>query len=91
MARKKNRRVRSFSEISTYRELREVRTRLDMKLWYAEQRLSDRLVRAFSAENLLSLIAPPGSLIDNIIVGIGKGMATVRGVLNAIDYFRGRH
>ena len=87
---RRNRKIRHISDISTHRQLCEARESLDRKLWYVEQRLADDLADTFSPESLLELIAPPGSAADRFIGNIRMGMATLRGVVNAVEYFSSR-
>lgn len=72
------------------RELREARRIVDLKLWYAEQKLADDISGTFSIDNFLSIIAPPGSLTDRVISGISTGLATIRGIINGIRCIRHR-
>lgn len=87
---RRNRKVRYLDEISSFKELREARREIDRRLRYAEEKLADDVVETFSVENLLSIIAPPGSAADRLVGSIGTGLATVRGVINAIQMFRSR-
>lgn len=87
---RRNRRARYLSEISSLNELREARREVGIKLWYAEEKLAGDAAETFSVDNLMSIIAPPGSVTDRIFGGMTTGIATVRGILNAIQMFRGR-
>lgn len=73
------------------RELREARRVVDLKIWYTEQRLADNVGSLFSVDNLVSAIAPPGSVADGIIGGMGMLAATFRGIVKGIRMFRSRH
>lgn len=90
MARRNRRRVRYLSDISSLSELRQARREVDLKLWYAGEKLTDDLSDTFSVDNLMSIIAPPGSLTEKIIDGFSMGLTTLRGIINAIGLFRGR-
>jgi hypothetical protein len=85
---RRSRKVRHIGDISTHRELTEMRERLTAKIRTAERRLAYDIEDTFSVDNLLELVAPPGSFVWRIVDGIRMGLATVRGVVNAIDYFR---
>ena len=85
-----NRKTRYLSEISSLKELREARREIDMKLWYTGEKLADDVAETFSVDNLLSIIAPPGSVADRIVGGMSTGLATVRGIINAVQMFRSR-
>lgn len=89
MARRFNR-VRRIGDIASHRELREVQDRLRARIWYAEQRLVDDFEATFSAENLLDMIAPPGSVLDRIVGWAETGFATARGIFGAVESFRKR-
>jgi hypothetical protein len=87
---RKNRRVRYLDEISSYDELSKARREVRAKVWRAEERLADSAAGAFSFDNLISIIAPSGSLIDRLIGSFETGLATVRGIINGITVFRNR-
>jgi hypothetical protein len=70
--------------------LREVREALQGRILYAEQRLADDFEETFSLENLIDLVAPPGSFLDRAIGWFEDAFAAVRGVMGAFDYFRRR-
>lgn len=80
-----------YTNIGSLRELQDVRRRVDMKLWYVEEKIADDAREAFSAENLMYIVAPPGSATERIIDGVTNGIATVRGVISAIGMIRERH
>jgi hypothetical protein len=82
--------LRYFSDIKTQKELREVRRELELREWYAGEKFIDNASDTFSMDNLLSIVAPPGSAADRVVGGIGTGIATVRGIMNAVQMFRGR-
>lgn len=86
-----SRKRRDYADISSMEELREVRRWVDMKLWYTEEKLSDDVREGLSADNLMYIIAPPGSAAERVIDGVTTGLATVRGVINAIGVIRERH
>jgi hypothetical protein len=82
--------IRYLSDISSVGELREARRELELRTWYAERKLEDDIEETFTLDNMLSIFAPPGSLPDRILCGIGTGVATIRGIGNAFRMFRGR-
>jgi hypothetical protein len=82
--------VRYLDEIRSYKELRQVRREMDMKVWTAEEELSESVVEAFSADNILSFIAPQGSVIDRLVGGFDTVLATVRGIIRGVELFRSR-
>ncbi len=63
------------------RRLREVRREFELREWLARERLLDDVADTFSFDNLLSLVAPPGSLLDRVIGGVGTGFSVVQSVL----------
>lgn len=78
------RKVRYLSEISSVRELRQARRELEIREWFARERLIEDTYATFSLENLLSIVAPPGSVIDRVIGGVGTGFSVVQAVIGAI-------
>jgi hypothetical protein len=86
--RNRNRRVRYLDEISSYAELTQARRDVQVKIRSAEQELAESAGEAFSLDNLLSIVAPPGSVLDSLIGSIDTGIATVRGIINGIALFR---
>jgi hypothetical protein len=72
--------ARYLSEISTAAQLREARRELEIREWFARDRLAGDLVDTFTVDNLLSIVAPPGSVVERIIGGVGTGIAAVRGI-----------
>ncbi len=82
--------VRGPRDIRRLAELRQMRREVDIELRYAGEKLADDVAGTFSVDNLLSIIAPPGSVADRIVGGLSTGLATVRGVMNAIQIFRNR-
>ncbi len=79
-----------MGDIASHRELREVQDRIRVRIWYAEQRFVEGVEETFSAENLLEMIAPPGSLLDRIVGWAETGFATARGIFSAVEHFRRR-
>ncbi len=86
----RDRTIRTPRDIRRLAELRQMRREVDIKLWYAGEKLAGDVAYTFSVDNLLSIIAPPGSVGDRIVGGFSTGLATVRGVMNAIQMFRSR-
>jgi hypothetical protein len=87
---RRSRKVRHIEDISTYKELTEVRAQIRGRMRYAERRLADDIEDTFSIDNLLGLVAPRGSFAWRIVEGIDMGLATIRGVVKAVEYFRER-
>ncbi len=87
---RRDRTVRNPRDIRNLGELRQMRREVEIKLWYAEERLADGIADTFSVDNLLSLFAPPGSVGDRIVGGFSTGLATIRGIINAIQMFQSR-
>jgi hypothetical protein len=88
--RNRNRRVRYLDEISSYDELIQARRDVQTQMWMAEEELAESAGEVFSVDNILSIIAPPGSMIDSLIGSFESGLATVRGIINGIALFRNR-
>jgi hypothetical protein len=85
------RKLHYLSEISTAAELRAARGELEVREWFASRRLVDDAIDTFTIENLISVVAPPGSLVDRVIGGIGTGIAAAQGILGfAGSLFGGR-
>lgn len=82
--------ARYLNDIGTARALREARRDIDTRLWYAEDRFVERTASTFSVDNLISLIAPPGSLTDRLVGGVSSGLATIRGIMSYIRYRNNR-
>jgi hypothetical protein len=76
------------SEIASYDELLQVRRSLKIAVRETKEDIADSADEFFSLDNLVSLIAPPGSTIDRLIGGVETGIATVRGIIRGIDLFR---
>jgi hypothetical protein len=87
---RRSRKVRYIGDIYTHRELREMRMRLDAKLWYVEQKLAGDVAYVFSFDNLVELIAPPGSMADRVVGFVRMALATLRGVAKGVEHYRGR-
>lgn len=83
------RRARYLSEISTVRELKEARRELEIREWFARERLIQDAYDTFTIDNLLSMVVPPGSLADRVIGGVGTGIAAVQGIAGAISSLLG--
>lgn len=82
--------TRYFSDIKTQKQLREARLELELRAWYAGEKIANDASDMFTVENLLSIIAPSGSVADRIVGGVGTGIATVKGLSNAIRMFRSK-
>ncbi len=78
------RRARYLSEISSVRELREARRELELREWFARERLEADIYETFTLDNLVAMVAPPGSILDRVIGGVGTGFAVVQGVLGTL-------
>jgi hypothetical protein len=78
-----------LSEISSVRELREARTELELREWFARERLASDVYDTLTWDNLLSMVAPPGSLFDRVIGGVGTGLAATQGILGLFGSFFG--
>ena len=84
------RKARYLSEIRTVGELREARRELEIREWFAKERLIEDTYNTFTLDNLLSIVAPPGSLVDRIIGGVGTGFTAIQGIMGVIGSFLGR-
>jgi hypothetical protein len=78
------RRARYLSEIGSMRELREARRELEIREFFARERLEMDVLEVLSPENLLAMVAPPGSVVRRVIGGVESGLATVQGVFGAL-------
>ncbi len=78
------RRARYLSEISSVRELREARRELELREWFARERLEADIYETFTLDNLVAMVAPPGSMLDRVIGGVGTGLAAAQGVFGVI-------
>ncbi len=78
------RKARYLSEISSVAELREARSELELREWFAKERLIDDVYHTFSFDNLLSMVAPPGSFLGRAVGGVGTGISVAQGVIGAI-------
>jgi hypothetical protein len=78
------RRARYLSEISSVRELQEARRELEIREFFARERLEMDVIDTFSPDNLLAMVAPPGSAIERIIGSVGNGIATVQGIMGVL-------
>lgn len=76
-------------KIGSYNELRMIRREIDMELWYIENKLADDVAEAFSFNNLVSLVAPRGSVVDRMASGVSSGLAVVRGFFKGLKAIRG--
>jgi hypothetical protein len=74
------RRAHYLSEIDTAAQLREARRELEIREWFARERLAEDAADTFTVDNLLSIVAPPGSLVDRVIGGVGTGIAAAQGL-----------
>jgi hypothetical protein len=86
----RRRRVRYLDEIGSYEELIRARHHVQAQVRMAEEDLADTAADAFSLDNLVSIIAPPGSMVDRLIGSFDTVLATVRGIINGIALFRSR-
>ncbi len=85
------RRARYLSEISSVRELKEARRELELREWFARERLEADIYDTFTLDNLVSMVAPPGSILDRVIGGVGTGFAAVQGIFGVLgSLFGGR-
>jgi hypothetical protein len=75
------RRAHYLSEINNAAELREARHEIEFREWFAARRLTEDAYDFFTLENLVSIVAPPGSFIGRMIDGVGTGIAAAQGVL----------
>ncbi len=71
-------------------QLREAQREIALRTEYAGERLSDDAAAVFSWDGLLSIVAPPGSLVDKIIGGVGTGIAAVQGISSVLGMWRER-
>lgn len=86
-----NRKVRYLSEIRTVAELREARRELEIREWFASERLGEDIRDTFSLNTLLSIVAPSGGMVDRMIGNVGTGFMATRGIVGAIgSLFGGR-
>jgi hypothetical protein len=83
------RRARYLSEIRSVRELKEARVELELREWFARERLEADVYDTFTLDNLVSIVAPPGSWLYRVIGGVGTGLATVQGVVGMLGSFIG--
>ncbi len=83
------RRARYLSEISSVRELREARVELELRELFARRRLESDIYDTFTLDNLIGMVAPPGSILDRVIGGVGTGFAAVQGVMGVIGSLLG--
>jgi hypothetical protein len=83
------RRARYLSEIRSVRELKEARVELELREWFARERLEADVYDTFTLDNLVSMVAPPGSWLNRVIGGVGTGLATVQGVVGMLGSFLG--
>jgi hypothetical protein len=74
------RRARYLSEIGSVRELREARRELEIREFFARERLEMDVMDTLSPENMMAMVAPPGSLIYRVIGSVESGLATVQGI-----------
>jgi hypothetical protein len=80
--------VRYLDEISSYDELVQARREVQAQMWRVEEDLTDSAAEAFSLDTLISIIAPPGSMVDRLIGSFDTLLATVRGIINGIALYR---
>jgi hypothetical protein len=78
------RQARYLSEINTAAELRAARQELEIRQWFAAERLAADVEDTFTFDNLLSLVAPPGSVVDRVIGGVGTGFTALQGLLGFV-------
>lgn len=78
------RNTRSLGGIRSVRELREVRREMELRELFARERLTEDVAETFSVGNLLSLVAPPGSVAGRMIGGVGTGFAALQGILGVV-------
>ncbi len=81
--------ARYLSEISTVRELKEARRELELREWFARERLAEDVAGTFTLSNLLSIVAPEGSLVDRMIGSVGTGVSVAQGIFGLIGSFFG--
>ncbi len=79
------RKTRYLSEIGSVAELREARRELELREWFARERLMDDIHSTLSLDTLLSIVAPRGSLLDKVIGSVGTGFTAVQGIIGAIS------
>lgn len=84
------RKARYLSEISTVAGLKEARRELHIREWFARERLIEDVYDTFTLENLISVVAPPGSLIDRVIGGVGTGFTAFQGIIGVVGSLIGR-
>jgi hypothetical protein len=79
------RRAHYLSEINNAAELREARHEIEFREWFAARQLTEDAYDFFTLENLVSIVAPPGSFIGRMIDGVGTGIAAAQGVLGVFS------
>ncbi len=78
------RQTRYLSEIRSVRELREAKRELELRDFFARERLAEDVAETFSVGNLLSLVAPPGSVVNRMMGGMETGLSAVQAVLGVV-------
>ncbi|MDR1671193.1 MAG: phage holin family protein [Alistipes sp.] len=79
-------------KIDTVAELRGVRRELEVREEFAAERLAWDVSETLSPDNLIAMIAPPGSLVDRVIGGIGSGLTAVQALFGFVgSLWGGRH
>lgn len=79
--------ARYLSEISTVAELKEARRELELREWFAGERLAEDIAETFTLENMISIVAPPGSVLDRVIGGVGTGFTAIQGIMGVVGSF----
>lgn len=69
---RENRNAHGLNKIGSMRELRVARRELEIREWFARERLADDAAEVFSLGTLVSLIAPRGSILGGMAGGIGR-------------------
>jgi hypothetical protein len=76
--------TRRLGEIRSVEELREMRREMELREFFARERLTKDAAETFSLANLISFVAPQGSVVDRIIGGVGTGFSAIQGVLGIV-------
>ncbi len=71
-------------------QLREARREMELREFFARERLLADVADTFTLDNLLSMVAPPGSLVERVISGVGTGFAALQGIIGVVGGLFGR-
>lgn len=90
---RESRKARYLSEIGSARELKEAMRELELREFFARERLAEDAADTFTLGNLISTVMPRGSVADRVVGGVmggvGTGFSALQSVIGVLGSFMG--